>query len=51
MFKIVKIFYNEGDFSTGQVSNNDIAFRYELPTWGNRKACVVEKEKLKIQHD
>jgi hypothetical protein len=27
-----------------QVSNNDIAFRYELPTWGERLACVVEKE-------
>jgi hypothetical protein len=27
-----------------QVSANDIAFRYELPTWGERIACVVEKE-------
>ncbi len=27
-----------------QVSNNDIAFRYEIPSWGERKACVVEKE-------
>ncbi|MDL2303409.1 glycoside hydrolase family 97 protein [Dysgonomonas sp. OttesenSCG-928-D17] len=27
-----------------QVSNNDIAFRYELPAWGDRMACVVEKE-------
>ena len=27
-----------------QVSNNDIAFRYELPTWDNRRTCVVEKE-------
>lgn len=27
-----------------QVSNNDIAFRYELPRWGERMACVVEKE-------
>ncbi len=27
-----------------QVSNNDVAFRYELPTWGDRRACVVEKE-------
>ncbi|MBS1603017.1 MAG: glycoside hydrolase family 97 catalytic domain-containing protein [Bacteroidetes bacterium] len=27
-----------------QVSNNDIAFRYELPAWGPRMACVVEKE-------
>ena len=27
-----------------QVSNNDIAFRYELPSWGERMACVVEKE-------
>ena len=27
-----------------QVSNNDIAFRYELPVWGERHACVVEKE-------
>jgi len=27
-----------------QVSNNDIAFRYEIPAWGERKACVVQKE-------
>ncbi|WP_431209936.1 glycoside hydrolase family 97 N-terminal domain-containing protein [Puia sp. P3] len=27
-----------------QVSNNDIAFRYELPVWGQRMACVVGKE-------
>lgn len=27
-----------------QVSNNDIAFRYELPVWGERMSCVVEKE-------
>src|SRR5690606_12951912 len=27
-----------------QVSNNDIAFRYELPTWGERRAVVIEKE-------
>jgi len=27
-----------------QVSNNDIAFRYELPAWGERFSCVVEKE-------
>lgn len=27
-----------------QVSNNDVAFRYELPTWGERFSCVVEKE-------
>ncbi|MDU1906592.1 MAG: glycoside hydrolase family 97 catalytic domain-containing protein [Dysgonomonas sp.] len=26
------------------VSNNDVAFRYELPAWGDRRACVVEKE-------
>lgn len=26
------------------VSNNNIAFRYELPSWGERLACVVEKE-------
>ena len=26
------------------VSNNDIAFRYELPEWGERRACVIEKE-------
>jgi len=29
---------------TFQVSNNDVAFRYELPTWGNRQSCVVESE-------
>jgi hypothetical protein len=29
---------------TFQVSNNDIAFRYELPVWGQRMSCVVEKE-------
>jgi len=27
-----------------QVSNNDIAFRYELPVWGPRMACVIQKE-------
>ncbi|WP_031425947.1 glycoside hydrolase family 97 protein [Flavimarina sp. Hel_I_48] len=27
-----------------QVSNNDIAFRYELPIWGETLACVVEEE-------
>lgn len=27
-----------------QVSNNDIAFRYELPAWGERRSCVVEGE-------
>lgn len=27
-----------------QVSNNDVAFRYELPQWGERRSCVVEKE-------
>src|SRR5690606_10327472 len=27
-----------------QVSDNDIAFRYELPMWGDTRACVVEKE-------
>ncbi|UAB86364.1 glycoside hydrolase family 97 catalytic domain-containing protein [Zunongwangia sp. SCSIO 43204] len=27
-----------------QVSNNDIAFRYQLPKWGDTRACVVEKE-------
>ncbi|WP_207534844.1 glycoside hydrolase family 97 protein [Desertivirga arenae] len=27
-----------------QLSNNNIAFRYELPTWAERRSCVVEKE-------
>ncbi|WP_206688683.1 glycoside hydrolase family 97 protein [Aestuariibaculum suncheonense] len=27
-----------------QVSNNDIAFRYEIPTWGETFVCVIEKE-------
>ena len=27
-----------------QVSNNDIAFRYELPVWKERMSCVVENE-------
>ncbi|MFD2100444.1 glycoside hydrolase family 97 protein [Flagellimonas iocasae] len=27
-----------------QVSDHDIAFRYELPNWGYTRACVVEKE-------
>lgn len=27
-----------------QVSNNDVAFRYELPIWGERRVCVIEKE-------
>ncbi|MEO8886568.1 MAG: glycoside hydrolase family 97 catalytic domain-containing protein [Mucilaginibacter sp.] len=29
---------------TFQVSNNNIAFRYEIPVWGERMSCVVEKE-------
>lgn len=29
---------------TFQVSNNDIAFRYELPAWGERLSCIIEKE-------
>lgn len=29
---------------TFQVSDNDIAFRYELPTWGERLCCVIERE-------
>ncbi|MBC7846702.1 MAG: glycoside hydrolase family 97 catalytic domain-containing protein [Flavobacterium sp.] len=28
-----------------QVSNNNIAFRYELPSWGATKPCVVTEEK------
>jgi hypothetical protein len=28
-----------------QVSNNNIAFRYELPSWGDTKVCVVTEEK------
>ncbi|MCM5529696.1 glycoside hydrolase family 97 protein [Parasegetibacter sp. NRK P23] len=27
-----------------QVSDNNIAFRYELPAWGDRRSCVVEQE-------
>lgn len=27
-----------------QVSNNDLAFRYELPIWGERRSVVVQKE-------
>lgn len=27
-----------------QVSNNDIAFRYELPSWGERRACIIQQE-------
>ncbi|MBS9522745.1 glycoside hydrolase family 97 catalytic domain-containing protein [Litoribacter alkaliphilus] len=27
-----------------QVSDNDIAFRYELPKWGETTVCVVEEE-------
>ncbi|HLR26910.1 MAG TPA: glycoside hydrolase family 97 catalytic domain-containing protein [Fodinibius sp.] len=27
-----------------QVSNNDIAFRYEFPAWGETRAAVVEQE-------
>lgn len=40
-------FANEADRPISvlfQVSNNDIAFRYELPKWGDTRACVVEKE-------
>lgn len=29
---------------TFQVSDNNIAFRYLLPTWGERRSCVVESE-------
>lgn len=28
-----------------QISNNNIAFRYELPAWGDTKVCVVSEEK------
>lgn len=27
-----------------QISNNNIAFRYDLPAWGDTRSCVVEKE-------
>ncbi|TRX28857.1 glycoside hydrolase family 97 protein [Flavobacterium franklandianum] len=27
-----------------QVSNNNIAFRYELPAWGDTKVCVITEE-------
>ncbi|WP_345949640.1 glycoside hydrolase family 97 catalytic domain-containing protein [Mucilaginibacter sp. PAMB04274] len=27
-----------------QVSNNNIAFRYEFPEWGERRSCVIETE-------
>lgn len=27
-----------------QVSNNNIGFRYELPTWGERRSVVINKE-------
>ena len=27
-----------------QVSDNNIAFRYEIPAWGERLACVVQRE-------
>ncbi|MDT3401985.1 glycoside hydrolase family 97 protein [Mucilaginibacter terrae] len=27
-----------------QVSNNDVAFRYEIPTWDKRMTCVVQQE-------
>ena len=36
---------------TFQVSNNDIAFRYELPSWGQRFSCVVEKEVTEVKKD
>jgi len=29
---------------TFQLSNHNVAFRYELPTWGGRQSCVVESE-------
>ena len=28
-----------------QLSNNNIAFRYEIPSWGDTKVCVVSEEK------
>lgn len=27
-----------------QISDNNIAFRYELPVWGETQCCVIEKE-------
>jgi hypothetical protein len=45
--KLVCLFENAGQKKftvVFQVSNNDIAFRYELPSWGERMSCVVEKE-------
>lgn len=35
---------NRGIDVVFQVSNNNVAFRYELSQWGERRACVVEKE-------
>ncbi len=29
---------------TFQVSDNNIAFRYEIPAWGDRLSCVIERE-------
>lgn len=45
--KLICTFENENQHQIRivfQVSNNDIAFRYELLTWEDRMACVIEKE-------
>lgn len=45
--KMVCSFEDEGQRGLNivfQVSNNNVAFRYEFLQWGERRACVVEKE-------
>ena len=45
--KMVCFFEDEGQRGLNivfQVSNNNVAFRYEFLQWGERRACVVEKE-------
>ncbi|MFT4167499.1 MAG: glycoside hydrolase family 97 catalytic domain-containing protein [Dysgonomonas sp.] len=45
--KLICTFENENQHQIRivfQVSNNDIAFRYELLTWEDHMACVIEKE-------
>lgn len=45
--KLICFFKNEQEKEIKlvfQISNNDVALRYELPQWGERRACVVERE-------
>ncbi|WP_442795682.1 glycoside hydrolase family 97 catalytic domain-containing protein [Pelobium manganitolerans] len=45
--KLTCVFENPKKYKIGvvfQLSNNDIAFRYEIPAMGERMSCVIQKE-------